>query len=226
MTQNTSHKMTCIDYQSQIEEYISGELDTATESAIASHLTTCEMCQNELHLAQAIDTVLDDLPKPTTPPDVLREITAYVQENPDNDNWLDRFVSTFVWQNPRLLILRVSAIASLIAMMIFGIHQHQKHVEIEQAKSDFNYAMSQMQYAVQKTGIAVNERIDSIKLDEVQRRAIQSTSKISSAINMSLGILNRLTGDVLNSDTIMTNTNGHSNYSNKPNLPKQGDKTQ
>ena len=86
--------------------------------------------------------------------------------------------------------------------------------------------MSQMQYAVQKTGIAVNERIDSIKIDKVQRRAIQSTSKISSAINMSLGILNRLTGNDLNSDTIMTNTKGFSNYSEKPNIPIQGENSQ
>ncbi len=226
MTQNTPNEMTCIDCQSQIEEYIAGELDTVTENSIVSHLSNCEMCQNELHLAQVIDTVLDDLPKPTAPPDVLREVTTYVQKNPDNNNWIDRFASIFVLEKPRLLILRVSAIACLMAIMIFGIHQHQKHVVVEQAKKDFNYAMSQMQYAVQKTGIAVNERIDSIKIDKVQHRAIQSTSKISSAINMSLGILNRLTGNDLNSNTIITNTKGFSNYSEKPNLPIQGENSQ
>ena len=135
MTQNIPNKMTCIDCQSQIEEYIAGELDTVTESSIASHLSSCEMCQNELHLAQAIDTVLDDLPKPTAPPDVLREITTYVQENPNKNNWIDRFASIFVWEKPRLLILRVSAIACLMAIMIFGIHQHQKMLLLNKQKT-------------------------------------------------------------------------------------------
>lgn len=226
MTQNALHEMTCIGCQSQIEEYIAGDLDEVTETSIEFHLTNCEKCQHQLHLVKTIDKVLVDLPKPTTPPDVLQKVAAYVQENPDKKNWIDRFASIFTWEIPRLLILRVSAIVCLMAMMIFGLHQYQKHVAVEQAKSDFNYAMSQMRYAVQKTGLAVNERIDSIKIDEVQHRAIQSTSTISSAINMSLGILNRLTGDDLNSDTIMTNTKGFSNYSEKPKLPIQGENKQ
>lgn len=64
MNQNSPHGLPCADCQTFIEEDIAGELDTATESAIASHLTTCESCQHEFRLAQAIEEVLDELPKP------------------------------------------------------------------------------------------------------------------------------------------------------------------
>ena len=88
MNQNPLRDITCTDCQTCMEEYIAGDLDTDTESAIASHLSTCDTCSHELHLAQAIDTVLDDLPKPTSPPDILREVTAYVRAT-SPQQWLD-----------------------------------------------------------------------------------------------------------------------------------------
>ena len=198
MTQNPSHEITCVDCQTQIEEYMAGELDTATESAIASHLTTCERCQHEFNLAEAIDTVLEDLPKPTSPPDILQEVTAYVRTHP-NSGWMHRFFDiSMPWDVLRSPILRVSVLVCLIGVVLFGIHQHQQHVEIAQAKSDFNYAMRKMQYAFHKTGLAVNDSFSSLKVDEAPRRALKPTVKISSAINRSLGILNHLTGDAPN----------------------------
>ncbi|MDE0084173.1 MAG: zf-HC2 domain-containing protein [Candidatus Poribacteria bacterium] len=225
MPQNLSHEITCTDCQAQIEEYIAGELDTAIESAITSHLATCNTCQHEFNLAQTIDVVLDDLPKPTSPPDILSEVTAYIQTHPHNDNWMDRFFNVFAWENSRQLILRVSALTCLVGIVLFGIHQHQRHVEIEQAKSDFNYAMRKMEYAVHKTGLAVNDSFTSLKIDEASRSAFKSTSKISSAIDKSLGILNRLTGDQPDSETIPPKTK-HTNFSIKPNSSIPGGSTQ
>ncbi len=225
MTQNLSQEMACKDCQAQIEEYIAGELDTATETAIVSHLATCDKCQHEFNLAQTIGTVLDDLPKPTSPPDILSEVTAYVQANPDSNSWMDRFFNVFAWENSRLLFLRVSALACLVGIVLFGVYQHQRHLEIEQAKTDFNYAMRKMQYAFHKTGLAVNDSLGSLKIDEAPRRALKSTSKISSAINKSLGILNHITGDVPNSGTITPKTK-RTNFPIKPNSSIPGGKTQ
>jgi hypothetical protein len=226
MPQNKSHEMTCVDCQAQIEEYIAGELDTTIETAITFHLATCDTCQHEFNLAQTIGTVLDDLPKPTSPPDILSEVTSYVRANPSDSSWMHRIVNIFAWENPRLLFLRVSALACLIGIVLFGIHhQHQKHAEIAQAKSDFDYAMRKMQYAFHKTGLAVNDSFGSLKIDEAPRRALKSTSKISSAIKRSLGILNHITGDVPNSETIPSKTK-HTNFSIKPNSSIPGGNTQ
>ena len=217
MTQNPLHEVTCTDCQVQIEEYIAGELDTATESAIASHLTTCERCQHEFNLAQTIGAVLDDLPKPTSPPDILSEVTAYVQANPGGNNWMDRFFNVFAWENSRLLLLRISALACLVGIVLFGVYQHQRHLEIEQAKTDFNYAMNKIHDAFHKTGLAVNDSFESLKIDEAPRRALKPTANISSAIQQSLSILDNLTG---------SNTIKSKNNSEKPNNQIPGGNTQ
>ena len=197
MNQNLTKDMTCQDYQILMEEYIAGELDSHMESEFTAHLNTCDSCQHELGLAQVIDTVLDDLPKPTTPPDILREVTTYVQTHSNNRHWMHRFfdISTF-WDIVRSPILRASTLVCLIGIALFGVHQYQKHLEVQQAKSDFKYAMSKMQYAVHKTGLAVNDSFGSLKVDEAPRRAFKSTSNISSALDKSLNILNHLTGNV------------------------------
>ena len=225
MTQNPSHEMTCADCQAQIEEYIARELDTAIETAITSHLATCNTCQHEFNLAQTIGAVLDDLPKPTSRPDILSEVTAYVQANPGGNSWMDRFFNIFAWESSRQLILRVSALVCLVGIGLLGLHQHQRHLEIEQAKTDFNYAMRKMQYAVHKTGLAVNDSFTSLKIDEASHSAFKSTSKISSAINKSLGILNRLTGDGQNPETNTSKTK-RSNFPVKPNSSIPGGSTQ
>lgn len=207
MTQNPLHEMTCVDCKKQIEEYIAVELDTTTHSAITSHLSTCDTCQHEFQMAQAIDTVLDDLPKPVSPPDILHEITDYVRDHPNNGGWMQRFVNIFtLWENPHKLLLHLSMLICLVGVGLFGIHQHQKHVAVEQAKNDFNYAISKMHYAFHRTSLAVNDSFESLKIDEAPRRALKPAANISSAINRSLGILNHLTGDVSNSD-IQQNSN-------------------
>lgn len=194
MTQSPLHCKTCEDFQSFLEEYIAGELDDQNESAITSHLTTCDRCQHELLMAQTIGTVLDDLPKPTAPPEILREVTTYVRENPES-GWMHRiFQFTTVLEYLRSPVLRVSAMVALIGIMFFGIHQYHKYVEVEQAKSDFQYAMSKMQSAVRKTSLAVNDSFTSLNIDEAPRRALKPTKYISPAVQQGLGILNILTG--------------------------------
>lgn len=195
MTQNPLHGKTCEDFQTLLEEYIAGELDDQNESAITSHLTTCNRCQHELLIAQTIGTVLDDLPKPTAPPEILREVTTYVRENPESGGWLHRFFQfSTVLEYLRSPLLRVSVMVSLIGIMFFGIHQYHKYVEVEQAKSDFQYAMRKMQSAVRKTSLAVNDSFTSLNVDEAPRRALKPTKSISPAIQQSLGVLNILTG--------------------------------
>jgi hypothetical protein len=210
-----------------MEEYIAGDLDTDTESAIASHLSTCDTCNHELHLAQAIDKVLDDLPKPTSPPDILRAVTAYVRAHPNNSGWIHRIFQLSTFSDfLRTPFLRFSAIVCLVGIVVFGVHQYQQHIVVEQAKSDFNYALSKMNYAVQKTGLAVNDSFGSLKVDEAPRRALKPTAKISSAIHRSLGILNHLTGDIPYTDTIMPKFNSTAGNPAESTSTIEGENTQ
>ncbi len=229
MTQNLSHGSTCAYLQTLLEEYIVGELDAQTESAITSHLTTCDKCQHELHLAQTIHTVLDDLPKHTSPPEILREVTTYVRANPNNEGWIHRiFQFTTAMVSLRTPLLRISAAVILIGIMLFGIHQYHRYVQVEQAKSDFHYAMSKIQSAVHKTSLAVNDTFTSLNVDEAPRRALKPTANISSAFQQSLNILYNLTGsdNSQNTDTITTKTKQSNNYSENLNTPNPGGNTQ
>lgn len=197
------HK-TCLDCQNLLEEYVVGELDSSTESKIVSHLKTCDICQHELRLAQAINTELSDLPKPQTPPEILTEVTAYVKSHPARSGWLHRFLNIFTsWDHPRTVILRFSTLACLVGIILFGVHLNHRKMIAEQAMNDFNYAVSKIQYAFNKTGMGVNDSFASLKINEASRRAFQSTtmatSNVATAFDRSLGILDKLTGNVSHS---------------------------
>ncbi|MCY4403910.1 MAG: zf-HC2 domain-containing protein [Candidatus Poribacteria bacterium] len=229
MTQSLSHGSTCANLQTLLEEYIVGELDSQTESAITSHLTTCERCQHELHLAQTINKVLGDLPKHTSPPEILREVTAYIRANPNNESWIHRFFQfTTVMAFLRTPLMRASVVVTLIGIMLFGIHQYQRYVQVEQAKSDFHYAMAKMQSAVRKTSLAVNDTFTSLNVDEAPRRALKPTANISSAFHQSLSILYHLTDsdNSENTDTITTKTKQSKSNSEKLNTLNPGGNTQ
>lgn len=202
------HK-TCLDCQNLLEEYVVGELDSSTESKIVSHLKTCDICQHELRLAQAINTELSDLPKPQTPPEILTEVTAYVKSHPAKRGWLHRFLNIFTsWDHPRTVILRFSTLACLVGIILFGVHLNHQKVIAEQAMNDFNYAVSKIQYAFNKTGMGVNDSFASLNINEASRRAFQSTTmattmattNVVTAFDRSLGILDKLTGTKPNSE--------------------------
>ena len=201
MNRKSELQITCFDCQNLLEEYVVGELDSSTESAIVSHLETCDTCQHELRLAQAINTELSDLPKPQAPTEILTEVTAYVQSHPTKSGWLHRFLNIFTsWNHPQTLFLRISALACLVGIILFSVHLNHRKVIAEQAMNDFNYAVSKIQYAFHKTGMGVNDSFASLKIDEASRRAFKSTSNVATAIDRSLGILNILTGTELNSE--------------------------
>lgn len=201
MNRKSKLQVTCFDCQNLLEEYVVGELDSITESKIESHLKTCNTCQHELRLAQVINTELSNLPKPQTPPEILTEVTAYVKSHPTRSGWLHRFLNIFTsWDHPRTVILRFSALACLVGIVLFSVHLNHRKVIAEQAMDDFNYAVSKIQYAFHKTGMGVNDSFASLKIDEASRRAFKSTSNVATAIDKSLGILNILTGTELNSE--------------------------
>ena len=204
MNRKSKLQMTCLDCQNLLEEYVVGELDSSTESKIVSHLKTCDTCQHELRLAQTIITELRDLPKPQTPPEILTEVTDYVKSHPTRNGWLHRFLNIFTsWNHPRTVILRFSTLACLVGIILFGVHLNHRKVIAEQAMNDFNYAVSKIQYAFNKTGIGVNDSFASLNINEASRRAFESTtmatSNVATAIDRSLGILDKLTGNVSNS---------------------------
>ncbi|MCG9128718.1 zf-HC2 domain-containing protein [Candidatus Poribacteria bacterium] len=186
---------TCSDIQSYIEEFVMGELDSKTESTIRSHLSICDTCKHEFRMAQTIDTVLDGLEKPITPPEVLRDVTAYIRANQNSHGWLQRVlnISPFLTYF-RSHLLPITTTILIIGLMGFGIYKYNQNVVLEQVKEEFYYAMNKVHIAVHKTSMEVNESFTSLNIDDVPQRALKPTIEISTSIQNSLDILHILTG--------------------------------
>ena len=210
MNQFPFHQDTsCMEVQDTLEAYLADELDADTHATVAAHVASCPRCQDEIHFAQTISETLHELPKPEPPPEIFNAVAAYVRAHPDKgERWWHRIfqLPTF-WDNLRLSLVRVGALVCLFGIVLFGIYQYQQHEKITQAARDLNYVLSKLNYAVERTGIVVNEKLPDVRIgeasrhpfvqiEEASRRALKQKQNISSAIHRSLDSLNRLPENV------------------------------
>lgn len=213
MNQFPFHQDTsCMEVQDTLEAYLADELDADTHATVAAHVASCPRCQDEIHFVQTISKALHELPKPEPPPEIFNAVAAYVRAHPDKGErwWHQIFQLPTFWDNLRLSLVRAGALVCLIGIVLFGVYQYQQHEKIMQASRDLNYALSKLNYAVERTGSVVNEKLPDVRIDEASRhpfvqieeasrRALKQKQNISSAIHRSLGSLNRLPENV--SDT-------------------------
>ncbi len=206
MNQFTSRQdLTCTEVQDTLEAYLNDELDANTHVTVASHVASCSMCQDEIRFAQAISGALHELPKPEPPPEIFNAVEAYVRAHPDKGpSWLHRIFQLFTFSNDLTSMLaRAGAVACLIGVVLFGTYQDQQHLKVQQASRDLAYALSKLNYAVERTGTIVNEKLPDVRIDEVSSRPfvqIETASRhvskqkrnISSAIHRSLDSLDQL----------------------------------
>lgn len=206
MNQFTSRQdLTCTEVQDTLEAYLNDELDANTHATVASHVASCSMCQDEIRFAQAISGALHELPKPEPPPEIFNAVEAYVRAHPDKGpSWLHRIFQLFTFSNDLTSMLaRAGAVAGLIGVVLFGTYQYQQHLKVQQASRDLAYALSKLNYAVERTGTIVNEKLPDVRIDEVSSRPfvqIETASRhvskqkrnISSAIHRSLDSLDQL----------------------------------
>ncbi len=195
----------CMEVQDNLEAYLADELDTDLHATIATHVASCSMCQDEVRFAQAISGALHELPKPEPPPEVFNAVEAYVRAHPSKGpRWLHRIFQLFTFSDDLTSMLaRAGAFACLIGVVLFGTYQYQQHLKVQQASRDLAYALGKLNYAVERTGTVVNEKLPDVRIDEVSsrpfiqietasRRASKQTKGASSAIHRSLDSLDRL----------------------------------
>ena len=184
------HSMTqairCEDVHSVLEEYLEGELDTDTQTAIETHLAACQGCQNELDFALEIDHVLQGLPKPQPPPEIFNQVAAYVQSHPKPaaSGWLDSVKR--VLHGLYLRPIAVGAVtACLIGLVMFGAYQqHLQSVQIAQASQELSYALRTMRYAMRKTERAIDEGLPPNQVLKAPRKALLFTlGEINATMN-------------------------------------------
>ena len=194
----------CMEVQDTLEAYLADELDADTHAIVETHIASCPRCQDEIRFVEAIDEALHELPKPEPPPEIFNAVTAYVRAHPDKrERWWHRLFQLFTfWDNLTLSLVRAGALVCLFGIVAFGIYQYQQHQKIMQASQDLNYVLSKLNYAVERTGIVVKDKLPNVQIDETShrpfvqieeasRRALKQKQNISSAIHRSLDSLNR-----------------------------------
>ena len=206
MNQFPSHpNLTCTEVQDTLEAYLDDELDANTSATIAAHVASCSLCQEEVRFAEAISGALHELPKPEPPPAIFNAVEAYVRTHPNKGpKWLQWIFQLFTFSDDLTSMLaRAGALACLIGVVLFGTYQYQQHLKVQQASRDLAYALSKLNYAVERTGTVVNEKLPDVRIDEVSSRPfvqIETASRhvskqkrnISSAIHRSLDSLDQL----------------------------------
>ena len=203
----------CMEVQDTLEAYLADELDAKTHATIAAHIASCQRCQDEVDLAQTIDEALHELPRPEPPPEIFDAVAAYVRAHPDEGKrwWHRIFQLPTFWNNLTLPLVRVGALACLFGIVAFGIYQYQQHEKIMQASRDLNYALSKLNYAVERTNIVVNEKLPNtqinrasrdpfVQIEEASRRALKKKMNVSSAIHRSLDSLNQSSENTPNTE--------------------------
>ncbi|MDE0684677.1 MAG: hypothetical protein OXI63_17290, partial [Candidatus Poribacteria bacterium] len=88
-------------------------------------------------------------------------------------------------------------------------YQYQQHLIVKQASRDLYYALGELNYAVERTSIVVNEKLSDVQINEASghplvqiekasRSALKQKNSISSAIHRSLDSLDRFSQNALN----------------------------
>ena len=206
MNRFPSHQdLTCTEVQDTLEAYLDDALDADMYAKVASHIGSCVACQDEVRFAQAVSGALHELPKPDPPSEIFDAVAAHVRAHPSTEpswrHWIrQRFTFTDTLTLP---LVRVGALVCLIGIIVFGAYKYRQYMAVKQASRDLYYALGKVNYAVERTGIIVNEKLPDIQVNEVSgrplvqveraaRSVLKQKENISSALHQSLGAINRL----------------------------------
>ena len=197
--------LTCTEVQDTLEAYLDNGLDTDMYAKVASHIGSCVTCQDEVRFAQAISGALHELPKPEPPPEMFDALAAHIRAHPNKgQSWVHRLFQRFTFTDALIpSFARIGALVCLIGIIVFGAFQYREYVEVKQASRDLYYALGKLNYAVERTGILVNEKLPDMRIGETSgrpfvqiesasRRVLKQKENISSAIHQSLGAIHRL----------------------------------
>ena len=205
MNRFPSHRdLTCTEVQDTLEAYLDDALDADMYVKVASHIGSCVTCQDEVRFAQAVSGVLHELPKPEPPPEIFDVVAAHVCAHPNKEpswrRWIrQRFMFTDALTSP---LARVGALVCLIGIIVFGAYQYRQYMEVKQVSRDLYYALGKVNYAVERTGIVVSEKLPDVRINEASsrpfvqiesasRRVLKEKENIASAIYRSLSRLNQ-----------------------------------
>ena len=207
MNRFPSHQdLTCTEVEDTLEAYLDDALDADMYAKVTSHVGSCVTCQDEVRLAQAISGALHELPKPEPPSEMFDAVAAHVRAHPNSETELATLDTPTLHVCGRFNLATCSCEVRwylLLELLCSVTYQYRQYMEVKQASRDLYYALGKLNYAVERTGIVVSDKLPNVRINEVSsrpfvqiesasRRALKEKEKISSAIHQSLGTINRL----------------------------------
>ena len=216
--------LSCAEIREVLEAYLAGEFDADTHATIARHIVACPRCQEEVRFAEVVSEALQELPRPEPSPKIFNEVSAYVHAQPEvGQKRMHRIFQRLAFSGDLpLRLVRAGALACLVGVALFGIYQYQHHRRVAKAAWDLNYALSKLQYAVERTDSVVNEKLPDMRIDAVYRHSFAMIEKAShrvseQRINTSSAIHKSL--DTLHQFSHISDTKHHEDSHQKGNTP-------
>ena len=131
----------CAEVQSELEAYVLGELETASEDRLASHLLACSSCAADAGVAERVAVELQALPVFDAPEKLIERIKKTAREQGATVVSIDA-------RRGRRVLWPAALAATLVAALAVGWWQSEgpldgpTPVEIAQAEEEARYALA------------------------------------------------------------------------------------
>jgi anti-sigma factor RsiW len=150
----------CADIQQDLEAYLDGGLSTIRVHEIEGHLSDCQACLTQMHLAKEIQNELRALPELDAPAPVIQSIYDQTvrAEEPGRSltGWLGR------WSQPVWATLAAASLVLVLGLALLNrgtsAPDQPDQATIAQATAEARFALAQVGFATRKAGLAVRDK--------------------------------------------------------------------
>lgn len=152
---------TCEGIQHDLEAYLDGSLAVLRVQQIEGHLTDCQACLAQLHLAKEIQNELRALPEFDAAAAVIHSIYDQTVRVEESKGPLRRLLGD--WARPAWTVLAAAALALAIGSTLLNqstapAPDRPDEAAIAQATAEARFALAQVGLATRKAGFAVRDK--------------------------------------------------------------------
>lgn len=150
----------CADIQHDLEAYLDGGLSTIRVHEIEAHISKCQACLTQMHLAREIQNELHALPEFDAPAPVIQSIyDQTVRAGEPGTSLTDLFGR---WSRPVWATLAAASLALVLGLTLLNhgttAPDQPDQATIAQATTEARFALAQVGFATRKAGLAVRDR--------------------------------------------------------------------
>lgn len=150
----------CADVQHDLEAYLDGELSTRRVHQVEAHLSDCQACLAQVHLAKEIHNTLRALPEFDAPAPVIQSIYDQTVRASESKASVSGLLGR--WSRPVWATLAAASLALVLGLALLSprtmVPDQPDAVAIAQAAAEARFALAQVGLATRKAGVAVQHK--------------------------------------------------------------------